>query len=476
MVFEDSVPEVASNCYCEVSKPNGLKLEEESPESPPPFKRLRSLRVFDSSTPFSSRTTPPSKDSCLLLGIAATPQPDSKLSKFKLSPTNSHSSRLSAAPVNPFTSSGQLIVCESRKNIRSHKKAFQEWLSGSSADDSVQSRGSDCEGPNDRSLVGSSLSELEISRLAEEFRVDSFIASGCFGCVYRCTNYLDGIEYAIKKSVHPVAGTNRERLARNEVFAHAALKTHPHMVTYYSSWVEDGHLFIQMEYCNGGSLEAQINEERKVFTECGLRRLANHVAKGLKYLHSLRLAHMDIKPANVFISRVDTLLSSDEDLEEVDRDDIELVYKIGDLGRVTVVDEAYDVEDGDCRYMPKELLNENYGCLQKADVFAFGMTLYEAAGGGPLPKNGDEWQQLRSGQIPYLKRYSSTFNQIIKSMLHPDPQKRPHVKCILQRTRVMSDALQQQIFSWKVKSDFYSHHVKGMSLNDNIPKIFVDNA
>lgn len=486
MVFEETAAEtnVGDGCRCDAKETNGMKVEE---ESPPPFKRVKSLKVFDSSTPFAGRTTPPSKDSSLLSAFIATPRLECKTSKFKTSPTNtsSHLTKLfNVAPVNPFTPTGQVIVSENHKRIRNHKKAFQEWLSGSSGDDSLHntSKSLECE-LNDKSVVGSSLSELEISRFAEEFKVDAFIASGCFGCVYKCTNYLDGMEYAIKKSAHPVACTNRERLARNEVFAHAALKSHRHIVTYYSSWIEDGHLFIQMEYCNRGSLETMINQEKKVFTECGLRRLANHVAKGLKYVHSLRLAHMDVKPANIFASRVDALLTSDEELEDVDRDDIDLVYKIGDLGRVTVVDEPYDVEDGDCRYMPKELLNENYGCLQKADVFSFGMMLYEAAGGGPLPKNGDEWQQLRSGDIPYLNKYSSTFNQIIKSMLHPDPAKRPDVKSILLKTRVRSDALQQQIFSWKVKSDFYSHHVKTLidnhspvRCNENIPKIFVEHA
>ncbi|KAK7605448.1 hypothetical protein V9T40_007306 [Parthenolecanium corni] len=488
MVFEEeTAPEadVAESCQCDSKESNDMKVEEESP----PFKRIKSLKVFDSSTPFAGRTTPPSKDSSLLSGIAATPRLDCKISRFKLSPTNSSSHAttklFNVAPVNPFTPTGQAIVSENHKRIRNHKKAFQEWLSGSSGDDSVHNSSKSLESElNDKSVVGSSLTDLEISRFAEEFKVDAFIASGCFGCVYKCTNYLDGVEYAIKKSAHPVACTSRERLARNEVFAHAALKAHRHIVTYYSSWIEDGHLFIQMEYCNRGSLETMISEEKKVFTECGLRRLANHVAKGLKYVHSLRLAHMDVKPANIFVSRIDTLLTSDEELEEIDRDDIDLVYKIGDLGRVTVVDEPYDVEDGDCRYMPKELLNENYSCLLKADVFSFGMMLYEAAGGGPLPKNGDEWQQLRSGDIPYLDKYSSTFNQIIKSMLHPDPAKRPDVKSILQKTRFRSDALQQQIFSWKVKNEFYSHHVKThLSLmdspvrcNENIPKIFVDHA
>lgn len=456
----------------------------------PPYKKAKSLKVFESSTPFTGRTTPPSKDTSLT-STAATPRLNVRVLKFKSPPANSSSilSRsLNAAPVNPFTPSGRMIVSENQKRKQKHRKAFQEWLSGSYCDELPNSSKSGSDGDvTEKSIVGISLSDLETSRFAEEFKVESFIANGTFGNVYKCINYLDGMEYAIKKSSSQVAGTNAERLARKEVFAHAALKSHPHIVTYYSSWIEDGHLFIQTEYCNGGSLETLINNQKKVFTECGLRRLTNHIAKGLKHIHSLRLAHMDIKPSNIFVHKVDTLLSSDEELDDVDRDDIDIVYKIGDLGHVIVVDEPYDVVDGDCRYMPKELLNDDYSNLQKADVFAFGMTLYEAAGGGPLPKNGDQWQHLRSGDIPYLNKYSSTFNQIIRSMLYPDPDQRPDVKSILQRTRVVSESLQQQIFSWKVKTDFYAQQVKAQLSSlmdnhspvicaDNIPKIFVEKA
>jgi wee1-like protein kinase len=90
--------------------------------------------------------------------------------------------------------------------------------------------------------------------------------------------------------------------AWKEVCAHAVLVKHNHIVQYYSAWAEADRMLIQNEYCNGGSLAEHIEKNRMIghlMNETDLKLLLLHTAKGLAYMHSLNLVHLDIKPGRV---------------------------------------------------------------------------------------------------------------------------------------------------------------------------------
>ena len=97
-----------------------------------------------------------------------------------------------------------------------------------------------------------------------------------------------------------------------------------------------------------------------------LRRILLHIANGLAFIHAKNLVHLDIKPDNIFLS-----INEDSTYEK------NLIYKIGDLGHVTDIYDPF-VEEGDSRYLAREVLQQKYQCLPKADVFSLALTIFVA--------------------------------------------------------------------------------------------------
>ncbi|XP_033308886.1 wee1-like protein kinase isoform X2 [Bombus bifarius] len=396
----------------------------------PPYKRVRALRLFDS---------PATPKTLMEKSTMHTPFPTKCTRLFSLDkprPCNyQNKSDKPAANVNPFTPNGMLLTA--RKRTRSKRSLIGSPDIQIPKFDLGDSEDSDNEIEQATKRVA--LQDSNIPRYHQEFHELGLIGTGEFGSVYKCINRLDGCIYAIKKSIKPVAGSINEKNALNEVYAHAVLGKHQHVVRYYSAWAEDNHMIIQNEYCNGGSLAdgiINLEKEKKHFTEAEMRQLLLHVAEGLRYIHSMQLVHMDIKPGNIFISKEKRLLavnydSADDGFDEEETVEEEITYKIGDLGHVTSVNNP-QVEEGDCRYLPTEILREDFSHLPKADIFALGLTVYEAGGGGPLPKNGPEWHDIRNGNLKELPHYSRDLNELLKLMIHPNPEMRPSAICLIQ--------------------------------------------
>ncbi|KAJ8976603.1 hypothetical protein NQ317_005793, partial [Molorchus minor] len=390
----------------------------------PPYKRVRALRLFDS--PHTPKTI-------IQKSSAATPLPRTRLFGDKPRAVASAYPKREERPpanVNPFTPDGKDAFVQEAFEINS--LAFRV--------------------PRNKTplnLISMKVTYLmpklnnppkELPcRYHQEFLELELIGRGQFGSVYKCVNRLDGCVYAIKKSTKPVAGS----VFRKDSFKRGK---HQHVVRYYSAWAEDNHMIIQNEYCNGGSLADKIAQEALSAQE--LRTLLLHVAEGLRYIHSEGLVHLDIKPGNIFISKekkihITNYDSADDGFEDLDDNSVleeELTYKIGDLGHVTSISNP-QVEEGDCRYLPNEILHEDYSHLTKADIFALGLTAIECAGAGPLPKNGEGWHMLRRGDIPPLpQKLNRDLLDLIKLMIHPDPALRPSPTQVLQNRALLPDS------------------------------------
>ncbi|XP_006017735.1 wee1-like protein kinase isoform X1 [Alligator sinensis] len=341
--------------------------------------------------------------------------------------------------INPFTPDS-LFLHTSDGQSRRRKRTY--WNDSCGED----MEASDCELEDEtiRPAKRITITESNMkSRYATEFHELEKIGSGEFGSVFKCVKRLDGCIYAIKRSKKPLAGSVDEQNALREVYAHAVLGQHSHVVRYYSAWAEDDHMLIQNEYCNGGSLADAISENyrnMRYFTEPELKDLLLQVARGLKYIHSMSLVHMDIKPSNIFISRTSVPSMTSEEGDDDDCSSDRIIFKIGDLGHVTRISSP-QVEEGDSRFLANEVLQENYAHLPKADIFALALTVVCAAGAEPLPTNGDRWHEIRQGKLPKIPQVlSQEFLELLKVMISPDPEKRPSAVALVKHSVLLSAA------------------------------------
>lgn len=304
-----------------------------------------------------------------------------------------------------------------------------------------------------KDLTNVELSDLEVTRYFKEFKVENLIGKGDFGEVYKCINMLEGMPYAVKKTLKKVVGTRRENYARKEVYANAALFSHPNIVAYHSAWNESNSVFIQLEYCDGGNLDDMIFIKNHNFNDAAIERLLSHLASGLHYMHMSKMVHLDIKPANIMISH-SMFLKEEED--KIDRD---IIYKIGDLGHVAHIDNLSDVEDGDGRYLPKEMLSGKYdsSTIMKVDVFSLGMTAYEAISSLRLPSDGPEWHFLRDGFVPDIDGFGLSL--LLASMIDPDPLNRPNAIDVVKNVTLKASEL-AELSSLQYKREYLTSCTK----------------
>eukprot|EP00041_Stephanoeca_diplocostata_P028449 m.807408 g.807408 ORF g.807408 m.807408 type:complete len:780 (+) comp23378_c0_seq2:233-2572(+) len=161
-----------------------------------------------------------------------------------------------------------------------------------------------------------------MSRYTMEFEERKLLGKGEFGTVTLVKNKMDGTLYAIKRSTRRIAGLAEEQNLLREVYAHAVISSNPYILRYFSAWIEDDHMLIQNEYCDGGSLEDTIkqrNNSGSAFTEDEVLLVMKHVALGLRCLHAKHLAHLDIKPGNIFIKH-EAGVEGEEDDDDDDDD------------------------------------------------------------------------------------------------------------------------------------------------------------
>jgi len=207
------------------------------------------------------------------------------------------------------------------------------------------------------------------------------IGRGGMGRVYLATDARLGRTVALKALPPRLTkdADGRERL-RGEARAAAAL-THPGICTIYALEELDGDLFIAAEYVDGHPLRKDIGHGRQPAPD-EVMHTARELASALASAHERGITHRDLKPENVMRAKDGRLKILDFGLAVIEENVGSDTPAAGgsDARGVRARLTGPGLLAGTPAYMAPEQLN-GLAVDARADVFAFGVLLYEYACG-----------------------------------------------------------------------------------------------
>jgi len=156
------------------------------------------------------------------------------------------------------------------------------------------------------------------------YRIVRKVAAGGFGLVYLALD-PEGKQVAVKEYLPSSLATRAPgelmpqvqpeklslyRLGLKSFFEEGrslAQISHPSVVSVMNFFRENETVYMVMNYLEGASLQdfivtARDLKQSKVFRESTIRSLFDEILRGLRIVHQHKMLHLDIKPANIFIT------------------------------------------------------------------------------------------------------------------------------------------------------------------------------
>jgi serine/threonine protein kinase len=270
--------------------------------------------------------------------------------------------------------------------MKQRQRSISGPLAGSSPDDTLADEL--------EALRPGSVPELG-SVIADKYRVERLVARGGMGAVYAATHLVSGKRVALKwmlPTIGQIPGA-RERFIR-EACATARID-HPNIVDIYDVGDERGSVYLVMEYLHGETLSERLERERIPPQEA--IALFIPALRGVAAAHSHGVIHRDLKPDNIILC-----CTTEGELLEPKVLDFGISKITGDDARNHSLTRSGAVL-GTPYYMSPEQVRGARDVDQRADVYAFGVMLYE----------------VFTGQRPFD---AETYNQLILKIVTDTPE------------------------------------------------------
>jgi serine/threonine-protein kinase len=212
------------------------------------------------------------------------------------------------------------------------------------------------------------------------YEITGQVGAGGMGEVYRARDTKLGREVAIK-TLPTALAKDVERLARfdREAKLLAALN-HAHIAAVYGLDAHEGTQFLAMELVEGQTLEARLKDGALPVEDA--LHIALQIAEALEAAHDKGVVHRDLKPGNVMVTRDGQVKVLDFGLAKAFAGDPSQAISAHSPALSVAMTQAGLIL-GTAGYMSPEQAS-GQATDQRADVWAFGVVLYEMLTGMPV--------------------------------------------------------------------------------------------
>lgn len=196
------------------------------------------------------------------------------------------------------------------------------------------------------------------------FEIVEQLGEGGMGMVYKAYDPSMDRYIALKVLKPDVPESEKRKFHREAVIA--ANFSHPNLVRVLEVGARDELQWLAMEFLRGRDV-GEVISNRKAISFRVVIDIFAQTLDALEYIHNRQIAHCDIKPENIFITR-----------DAYNRRLV--IVKLIDFGIARSLDGPLELQQyisGDPRYMPPEQAVINGKIDHRADLYALGMTLYE---------------------------------------------------------------------------------------------------